>query len=444
MRAQLALLACFLVGSAYGDNSAARSVRGIAEADLTRYEPKNGKFHCLNNAKEIPYSAVNDDYCDCDDGSDEPGTSACANGKFYCHNEGHEPSYILSPRVNDGICDPECCDGSDEYDGKIKCPDTCDQVGAETRKQKEESYKLTRQISALSFLVLQGARKKQQYIASAEQSRVGRGGEIVRLEGDVKELTKKYEQIKAQKEEAESLESELKGTEEGSSEQCERQASGVRGWLERILGSVASLKTSSCKDDAVKKVVETYESIVKEQEEPTPASEHDLASVSEVTKLQRQYNDIDEEKRNAENKLQELRTKETRDYGPDGEFEALDGKCFKGDVTEYTYEMCFYGAANQVSKDTGLATHLGNWESWSGVPNKYSEIKYTGGTHCWNGPARSLTVSLECGAEEEVLAVSEPNKCEYHMRLKTPAACDLGVLQEKKKGSGKGGVRDEL
>ena len=35
----------------------------------------------------LPRDAVNDDFCDCDDGSDEPGTGACAGSGatlFYC------------------------------------------------------------------------------------------------------------------------------------------------------------------------------------------------------------------------------------------------------------------------------------------------------------------------------------------------------------------------
>ena len=45
---------------------------------------------------------MNDDYCDCDDGSDEPGTSACEFSKFYCANEGHVQMNLISSRVNDG------------------------------------------------------------------------------------------------------------------------------------------------------------------------------------------------------------------------------------------------------------------------------------------------------------------------------------------------------
>lgn len=36
---------------------------------------KSGNWKCLDGSKEIPWAYVNDDSCDCPDGSDEPGLS---------------------------------------------------------------------------------------------------------------------------------------------------------------------------------------------------------------------------------------------------------------------------------------------------------------------------------------------------------------------------------
>ncbi len=67
------------------------------------YDPSK-PFTCLDGAATIPFSQVNDDYCDCRDGSDEPGTAACLNGHFACENLGFIVQMIPSSRVNDGIC----------------------------------------------------------------------------------------------------------------------------------------------------------------------------------------------------------------------------------------------------------------------------------------------------------------------------------------------------
>ena len=61
-------------------------IRGIRPDETYKYMPnERGKFVCFHSSEEIDFSKVNDDYCDClYDGSDEPGTNACQNGKFYC------------------------------------------------------------------------------------------------------------------------------------------------------------------------------------------------------------------------------------------------------------------------------------------------------------------------------------------------------------------------
>ena len=47
---------------------------GVPPALQAKYTPSaSGTWSCLDGSKEIPWGAVNDDYCDCPDGSDEPG-----------------------------------------------------------------------------------------------------------------------------------------------------------------------------------------------------------------------------------------------------------------------------------------------------------------------------------------------------------------------------------
>ncbi|GKV02775.1 hypothetical protein SLEP1_g15167 [Rubroshorea leprosula] len=91
---------------------------------------------CKDGSNSFTRDRLNDDYCDCVDGTDEPGTSACPAGKFYCRNKGSSPLFIFSSHVNDGFCD--CCDGSDEYDSGIKCPNMCVMGG--NIEYKTETY----------------------------------------------------------------------------------------------------------------------------------------------------------------------------------------------------------------------------------------------------------------------------------------------------------------
>jgi protein kinase C substrate 80K-H len=73
-------------------------------------------FQCSNNPSMK--GVLNDDYCDCQDGSDEPLTSACShllvnNRTFSCPSIVSGKTIKLFPsRIRDGIVD--CSDGSDE------------------------------------------------------------------------------------------------------------------------------------------------------------------------------------------------------------------------------------------------------------------------------------------------------------------------------------------
>ncbi|KAJ6884817.1 LOB domain-containing protein 2-like [Populus alba x Populus x berolinensis] len=42
---------------------------------------------CKDGSKSFSRDRLNDNFCDCLDGTDEPGTSACPRGKFYCRKQ---------------------------------------------------------------------------------------------------------------------------------------------------------------------------------------------------------------------------------------------------------------------------------------------------------------------------------------------------------------------
>lgn len=176
---------------------AAQEIKGVSPSDLPKY--RSGAFRCLHDhgAKQqlLPLSAVNDEFCDCSDGSDEPGTSACAGQKqtlFYCKNEGSDSVLLYTSRVNDGICD--CCDGSDEWraaqaSGPAQgiCPNTC----------KEEGRKLATERGRREADVKSGIeqRKKLEETAKSELSK--RGQELSNKRQELEQLEAEVLKAKA-------------------------------------------------------------------------------------------------------------------------------------------------------------------------------------------------------------------------------------------------------
>ena len=82
--------------------------RGVPLMKRALYDPNVQTFACLDGSRVIPVRQVNDDYCDCKDGSDEPGTSACPQVRIDFRNRGRVTSDMLlnnplSVRLSVGI-----------------------------------------------------------------------------------------------------------------------------------------------------------------------------------------------------------------------------------------------------------------------------------------------------------------------------------------------------
>jgi protein kinase C substrate 80K-H len=72
------LLLLFSLLQTSGLAAAIPQTHGVHPSLLSKYRPTGATWTCLDGTKTISWTAVNDDYCDCPDGSDEPGASSPA------------------------------------------------------------------------------------------------------------------------------------------------------------------------------------------------------------------------------------------------------------------------------------------------------------------------------------------------------------------------------
>ncbi|XP_054706634.1 glucosidase 2 subunit beta-like [Uloborus diversus] len=457
-------------------------------------------------------------------------TSACELAVFHCINSGHISINIPSSRVNDNICD--CCDGSDEYNSTADCVNTCLELGRQAREEEQK----------LQELYEQGFALRQQYAVQGKQIEENNKVQLENLKKVEIEEEKNKAEKEAIKNEAEDKEKAALSAYNSAKEEQRKKQEELEmiqhQEMERKLAETAFHELDLNQDGLLSydelqkfpKFDSNHDGIVSEDEakfflhmkdfllldefittgwmimKPIYLSENEAAgdaSTSEGTEeetlgqpemepeanvgqeesddetynpdeenpeeedliddevetppsfppkdttedVKSEESEYDEETRQLvdaardarqkfkesvdaldkiKDEIRKLQTDLDSDFGKDREFAALKGQCFDFDDREYTYRFCPFDKASQISKSGGSDVSLGRWGSWVGPEeNRYSKMRYDNGQTCWNGPARSVVVLLHCGLENKLLSSSEPNRCEYLFEFSTPAMCAL-------------------
>ncbi|KAK1063677.1 hypothetical protein LTR74_009289 [Friedmanniomyces endolithicus] len=316
MRSVGALLCLEYAATVYAASGEAIRPRGVGP-EFAKFYKDDSTFSCISTPSIIlPLSRLNDDYCDCPDGSDEPGTSACSHLSplsphtpvdhsstgsnislslpgFYCKNKGHVPTYVPFTNVNDGICDYTlCCDGSEEWDhvGGVKCEDRCQQIGKEFRKLDEarqkslgsagrkrkelvvEAGRLRREVEdrlqSLGAEIEGSELKVKQLEAELVEVERREKGKVVR--GAVQKVGKMGVLVGLAKQRSEELRETLERVRE------ERDAS--RGRVQELEGVLMTFKEEynpNFNDEGVKRAVRAWEEYAARDKGPEPDAAHD-------------------------------------------------------------------------------------------------------------------------------------------------------------------------
>ncbi len=146
--------------------------------------------------------------------------------------------------------------------------------------------------------------------------------------------------------------------------------------------------------------------------------------------LETKKGDLERSKKDTERSItdtwKDIGGKDGDEMGQDGELHGLAGKCHEILAGKYTYEVCLFGRATQKEGAGGSGgTSLGNWKGMDiDASTGQRVMRWTDGQKCWNGPKRSATVYLTCGAENKVISADEPDTCRYVFEMESYIACD--------------------
>lgn len=491
--------------------SAADLVRGVSPSKQALYvngidcTPRDGALPSLATI-HVPRSRINDDYCDCADGRDEPGgESACEEARFFCANAGHRSGYIPSAFVGDGTCD--CCDGSDEIPGV--CRDDCSVRGEAARKDAEKLAEgIMRGVGKRARMAKEGkelVKKDQKDIDGLRRTKAVLVKKVDAAEviaNRLRSARDRAEKVRNEKEAASTVsagitEPETKGgldleiesgeesfglesseeeenydfdapavdsgygdgtAKSGKENEDDGAASPADGeGSDAVSGDIDSdaLCAELAENTGSNRLVNSakyYQALLvnKLQRILPPFAllrlgvRSDAGITGCVLKAEGQERSLRDEMTEAQRSITKLESVVSLDYGSDSAMRPLHGKCIKQTFAQYEFELCNFDAIRQYERSSVIA-RLGSWGKWEDSETGTKRVMlYENGDQCWNGPKRSVRVSLECGDKNEIVSVDEPNRCAYSMRFKTPAVCDAAMADAARKVSSDDDVKYEL
>ncbi|RHY39023.1 hypothetical protein DYB30_005913 [Aphanomyces astaci] len=326
-------------------------VHGTASAS-TCISALDGQVLDLRNSAHL----VNDDYCDCVDGVDEPSTSACSHlpaSMFHCRNEGILSLSVHTSRVHDGVCD--CCDGTDERLGR--CANTCH---VEIGKRRERAMK--------DLVVLEtGMMERQRRVRVLEAEDEKKAADLITHAAVQRELR----QLKQK----------------------------VQVFLDREARREFELQVASAK---LKETVQNGGKCLPSDRHlhvtDTPPNEDNVVPQASTTSTATQASSSTEHQVASEFKQAQVKRilGHAVVYRQHGNWvRTCDDRCwFNGPigivvglicpVDKYVYKVCPFEAVHQDK------TLLGSWKRWQPQPNANEPLTmvFEDGERCWNGPSR--------------------------------------------------------
>lgn len=414
---------------------AVEKILGVSPLNAGQYRRaislRKNTFTCFDKSKTIPLDRLNDGYCDCPDGSDEPGTNACGNGDFYCRNTGSIPRVIPKWMVNDGICD--CCDGSDEAaNPHAHCEDLCGAIHRRSvtfRKNLTnmtiEGGKLRQKYSDRGRLELSLRRKQLQSVESQKEKlfqattlaekiywEIKTGNEcddmINQLNLTVTELKNEFKNIESSEKNLRKGTRKVKDSVPHYGRFNLKHRTELYFNVENCIIYLPDFGNIFYRIHNAYKIVKSFLKAYLSYQEP----DHPTAQFNKLSAITSKIE-------NATVKIQKVLD---IDFGPDKEFLPLYNQWYYYEKDDYYLEFYPYINCTRHSKKSSGADST----FFVGHYNRTEPLRwiFTGGQSCgYRSPETTLEVKLHCWLKNEILSFHEKGRCQFKLNFGTPGAC---------------------